>query len=147
MSPQGNSTLGTVFGYNDLITSFTELSIFEGVTSLATDAFRDCSYLVAITLREGLLTMARSFYSCSHLPIITIPSTMTALGNDPFYNCIRLATIIALPTSPPTVSGTWLRYNSIAKIYVPDNSVSAYKAASGWSTYASRIHGMSEYEG
>ena len=72
---------------------------------------------------------------------------MTALGREPFYNCAELATIIALPTSPPTVSGTWLRYNTIAKIYVPDNSVSAYKAASGWSTYASRIHGMSEYEG
>lgn len=35
--------------------------------------------------------------------------------------------------------------NSDAKIYVPDESVNAYKTASNWSTYASYIYPLSEY--
>ena len=53
----------------------------------------------------------------------------------------------ALPTTPPTISGSWFRYNTGGKVYVPDNSVETYKAASGWSTYASKIYPMSEYTG
>ena len=30
-------------------------------------------------------------------------------------------------------------------IYVPDNMVNSFKTASGWSSYANRIHGISEY--
>lgn len=35
--------------------------------------------------------------------------------------------------------------NSEAKIYVPDESVNAYKTATNWSTYASYIYPLSEY--
>lgn len=127
--------------------SLVEIEVPSTVTSIGTDGFRECSKLTNVILNEGLLTMYRSFYQCAKLTSITLPSTVTALGPEVFYNSPALASVIALPETPPTVSGQWLRYNSIAKIYVPDNSVSAYKAASGWSTYASRIHGMSELPG
>ena len=52
-----------------------------------------------------------------------------------------------LPMVPPTIGGQWIRYNTIGKVYVPDDSLEAYKAASGWSYYEERIHPMSEYTG
>ena len=157
-----------MFQYNQVISKFSELvnfvqlasigqncflscSLVEfelplSVRSLGTDAFRNCSQLKTAILNEGLLTMSRSFYLCGRLLNITIPSTVTGLGNEAFYNCPALIYIKALPTTPPSVSGSWLRYNSTVKIYVPDNSLTAYKEASGWSTYASRILPLSEFE-
>ena len=41
--------------------------------------------------------------------------------------------------------GTGSNYATIGKIYVPDNSVDAYKAATNWSQYADRIKPLSEY--
>lgn len=163
----GVSSLGTKFNNNGLISTFEELSEFTAVTSieanafkgsslveievpgritaLGSDAFRECSNLKKVILNEGILTMSRSFYLCASLLNITIPSTMTSLGSEPFYRCPALRYIKVLPTTPPTISGSWLRYSDIAKVYVPDSSLAAYKAASGWSTYASRIKPMSEF--
>ena len=125
--------------------TLTGIKFPQTITSVGTDAFRGCGRLTKIYLNEGLLDLSRPFYECGNLPNITIPSTVTALGNDTFYRCTALASIIMLPTTPPTISGSWFRYNTGGKVYVPDNSVETYKAASGWSTYASKIYPMSEY--
>ena len=47
---------------------------------------------------------------------------------------------------PPTYSRAFENADtSNLKIYVPDDSVEAYKQASGWATYADKIHPVSEY--
>ena len=62
-------------------------------------------------------------------------------GYSAFY---YTKTYIMHPTTPPSV----VRFDTApTAIYVPDESVDAYKAASVWSNYASVIHPMSEYTG
>ena len=48
-------------------------------------------------------------------------------------------------TTPPTLANinAFNGINSICKIYVLDEAVSAYKAATNWSTYANYIYPMS----
>jgi hypothetical protein len=66
-----------------------------------------------------------TFYRCSSLTSVTfIGDVVPPYGIDMFY-------------STPIASGN-------GYIYVPDNMVDAYKNASGWSTHASIIKGISE---
>ena len=71
----------------------------------------------------------------------TVPDTVTSIGEYSFY-CTTLTKLTILATTPPTLRtppGT----NTLL-IYVPAESVDAYKNASGWSTMASRIFAIPE---
>ena len=49
-----------------------------------------------------------------------------------------------MTATPPTLGANAFN-NTTCKIYVPDASVSAYKAATNWSTYASRIFSLTQF--
>lgn len=57
-----------------------------------------------------------------------------------------METVVCKSITPPSL-GTEVfgRCSSNLKIYVPDDSVEAYKGATNWSNYADRIHPLSEY--
>lgn len=75
----------------------------------------------------------------------TIPSGVTSIGSNAFYYCKNLKYIELKPTTPPTLSSsTAFDRTNNCPIYVPDESVDTYKAASQWSSLASRIYGISE---
>lgn len=65
--------------------------------------------------------------------------------NSMFFGCTSLREMTWMATTPPTISaGIWFNCPSDMIIYVPDESVDAYKAASVWSTRATYIKPMSE---
>ena len=68
--------------------------------------------------------------------------------------CTQLETVICRATTVPTMGSTYGTYgifggSKIASgtgyIYVPDDLVEDYKAATNWSTYAAQIKPLSEY--
>ena len=86
------------------------------------------------------------FAYCVNLIYAELPETLGHLCHGMFYGCTSLEAIVLRNTTPPTLgSGVFTSTNN-CPIYVPDESVEAYKAASGWSAYASRIYPMSVYE-
>lgn len=88
------------------------------------------------------------FQNCANMTIFYIPASVTSIGAYALYNCPNLRTLVSRAVEPPTLASTSISGTpSDMIIYVPDASVDAYKAASGWSTYASRIKGISEYNG
>lgn len=115
------------------------------------------------------------FYGCSSLEYIDVPESFNYLFEKGFgsfiRDCVNLKTAIFRPTTyttfsgnccsntplleslvifnptPPTVGWAGLPSNGICIIYVPDESVDAYKAASNWKTFGDRIKGISEYQG
>ncbi len=68
----------------------------------------------------------------------TLDNRTTEINQYAFYYCSRLATIRINATTPPRLGANAIPDN-VANIYVPEGSVDAYKAASGWSSYASKI--------
>lgn len=86
-----------------------------------------------------------AFYNCPTITSVTIPAGVTSIGMMAFYWCNNLASIYSKPTTPPTLGSCSLGddyspYTSpLQGIYVPDDSVDAYKTQ--WSDYAEIIYG------
>lgn len=76
---------------------------------------------------------------------LTIPSTMTMIGNSCFNGCRSLYEWHFKATTPPTLNSTNAFSNMTdfggKKIYVPLASLSAYQTAQTWSTYAAYMVG------
>ena len=146
--PDGVTSIGsyTFYGCSSLVS----INIPDGVTKINSRAFDGCSSLVSINIPDGVTSIGSSaFYDCSSLTSITIPDSVTKIGYYAFSMCSSLANVYCKPTTPPTVDfsdilGHWSAFGSNAsgrKIYVPAESVDAYKEAEGWSEYAKRIEG------
>ena len=81
-----------------------------------------------------------SFYFCSTLTNIVIPNSVTSIGNDAFWGCRNLASVTIQATIPPTLGNTTVfEQTNNCPIYVPAESVDAYKTATNWSSLADRI--------
>ena len=111
------------FNGNTIITAFDELEQFTGITALPAGCFQDCR-----SLRR-----------------ITIPTNVTSMSWNTFRNSPQMEYIKILPTSLVSLNGGNGLYNTNnCPVFVPDDLVDMYKAASYWSQYASRIKGFSE---
>ena len=83
-----------------------------------------------------------AFSGRTELSSVVIGNGVTSIGYSAFQGCNGLTSITSLATTPPTL-GSNVFNGSTCPIYVPSESVNAYKTASGWSTYASRIQPIS----
>ena len=72
-----------------------------------------------------------------------IPSGVTDMSYT-FSNCTSLKEVTFLHTTPPSYNDTLSGCSKLETIYVPDSAVSAYKTATGWSQFASKIKPLSE---
>lgn len=83
--------------------------------------------------------------ACSELKNVVIPDSVTVIGKRAFIDCPQLTSITIYATTPPTLDVESLDANIEGRIiYVPVESVAAYKAATNWSTYADSIQAITE---
>lgn len=85
-----------------------------------------------------------AFDNFQYLETVTIPDSVDTIGDYAFRDCSNLTSLTVKATYPPTLgSDVFTNTNSNLVIYVPAESVNDYKAASGWSDYASKIQAIS----
>ena len=123
----------------------TSIDIPNNVTSIGGSAFRFCRSLTSCTIGSGVTSIGSSAFNyCTSLPSITIPSGVTVIYSYAFSNCSSLTSITCNAVNPPTLGSMTGVFDDTNEcpIYVPAGSVSAYKAAYGWSTYANRIQAI-----
>ena len=122
-------------------TSLTSITLPEGITSIEGNAFYGCTSLTSINLPEELTSIGNNaFIGCESLTSITLPDSLTSIGESAFYFCTSLSLVTSLPTVPPSLgSGVFNGTHANLAIKVPSQSVNAYKAATNWNTYASKI--------
>lgn len=128
-----------LFYYNSTITSIT---LPNSLIIIPLNAFGGCSSLTSINIPNSVTTIGQSaFLKCS-ITSVTIPNTVTTIGQSAFQNCSSLTSITILATTPPTLGLNVFNNTNDCPIYVPAESVEAYKAATNWVTYASRIQAI-----
>lgn len=107
------------------------------------------SGLTEYTIQDGTTSIKDNTFSvCRKLESITIPDSITSIGWEAFVWDTKLIEVYCKPTTPPQAipfdRNYWWAFNGNAperKIYVPRESVEAYKSADGWSDYADAIVG------
>lgn len=135
------------------------ITLPASVTEIEDRAFENCRSLATVEFAEGgqLQTIGSwAFYNCHALQNLEIPEGVTEIGDGAFYGCVYLENV-SLPASaqsigdntfalcskvarmdvdailPPEVeSKTFYEVSTTAPVYVPDESVSAYKAHPVW---------------
>lgn len=158
-------------------TNLTSIQGLENVEKLRSGVFQNCSSLAievnhpnlvswgdAVYQKSGVTKVLNlgnlavlgknqwgpgAFRECPNLEEVHLPASMTSLGIDGCYICRKLKLVICEAVTPPTMANKDVFGSSNANlvIYVPDESVEAYKAAANWNTYAEKIKGISEYQG
>ena len=123
---------------------FTKVTIGDSVRVIGDYAFYKCTSLTSVTIGSSVHTIGLfAFEECTSLTSVTIGNSVTTIEGCTFDNCKSLRLVYCKPTTPPKVPYGWVFPSNASglKIYVPRNSVEAYKSASYWSDYASYIVG------
>lgn len=130
----------------DYVEQVLHLYLDSAITTVGSYAFYDCSYMQSAELSNHLTTISwNAFYGCTSLKSITIPASVTTIDNNAFGNCSGLEEMICMATTPPDLGNTvFLGMSSNAPLYVPSESVDAYKRNGEWEQYPGQILSIEE---
>lgn len=92
-------------------------------------------------INNGLTSIgAYSFYDYDLLTSITIPNSVTSIGNSAFDGCSELKIVYCQSSIPPTLGGNVFQYNASERvIYVPNGTIESYHSATNWKDYKAYI--------
>jgi len=124
------------------------LVIPDSVTSIYQGAFANWESnnqpLVIPNSVTSIGDYAFSGWSSNNQPLV-IPNSVTSIGDQAFWGWELVPYVEIQATTPPTLGSKWAFYNQgDAPIYVPDESVAAYKAATNWVDLADRIFSIND---
>ncbi len=125
-------------------TGLTSITIPDSVTSIGSAAFWACSGLETVDFGNGVeIIDAVAFGDCSSLKEIVLPESLKSMGLA-FSGCNSLESVTIYALNPPTGFGPFNNTNNTFVIYVPAESVEAYKSAQNWQTYKDRIQAIQD---
>ena len=112
----------------------------NSLTNLNDYAFNGCTGLTSVTIPNSLSIIGPSvFLGCSGLTTVTIGSSVHTIREFAFSSCTNLKTIYCLNSNPPVLGDRCFILVTPTSVYVPAASITAYKAAPGWSDYFSSV--------
>lgn len=142
------TSVGTYCAYN--YTALTSINL-PAATSIGQYAFYGCTGLTNVNLPAATAIGQYTFSGCSNLECIDLSgSAKPTINTYAFQNCSKLNAVIIRSDTVATLSGTNALTDTLIPlglggIYVPDDLVDAYKAATNWATYAANIYPISAY--
>jgi len=97
------TSMGANFSGNSVLSI---VSLGSGLTSLPSQAFKNCTNLSSITLPDAITSIGSSaFYGCTSLTSINIPAGVTTIESTTFYNCSGL-TSVTIPTGVTSIGSS-----------------------------------------
>lgn len=128
---EGNKTIGC-------LGNKTEVEIPDNITTIGEWSFISCSNLKEVIIPNSVTIIEDYAFHGGHgVRDITIPSSVTYIGSQCFADTYMNGITINAQTPPTLGDDNVFTNTNNCPIYVPANSVNAYKEA--WSDYADRI--------
>lgn len=116
--------------------------VLEYLTTAENEVFRQSG--ITLLIAPILNSIPQSFLNrCTNLTGVYV-GNISSVGRYACEGAAAMKSFVLNNVNVATLQYTDSFTNTSCSIYVPDVSVDAYKAASGWSTYASRIKGISQ---
>ena len=120
------------------ITTITAAHIGQGVTTLGSGAFYNCTSLASVTLPDSLTIISDGGYgngafdSCAALTSVTIPNSVTSIGDYAFYDCTSL-TSLTIGNSVTSIGNyAFQNCTSLTSITIPDSVTTIGNYAFGY---------------
>ena len=151
-----NSVTGIGNHAFDECSSLTSITIPNSVTSIGSAAFSACSSLTSISIPNSVTSIGNyAFSSCDALTTITwdiknytdskynnniFPTSITSftfgdsVEHIPSYLCYKMEDLTSIKvktTTPPTLGENAFNSEYLKSVYIPDNTLAAYKEAWG----------------
>lgn len=105
-----------------------------------------CGLEFPVLLHDNISVIGDNAFERCSFSTITLPANLEYLGYAAFLYCSNLTDIYCKATTPPSMGGWLFGYETQNRnIYVPLESLEAYKTADGWREFASCIIGY-DYE-
>ncbi|MDR1348496.1 MAG: leucine-rich repeat protein, partial [Prevotellaceae bacterium] len=132
--------------WRSLQSSITTVVIDEGVTHIGNRAFFGQSYnnMISVTIPGSVTTIGEfAFTYCISLISVTIPAGVTAIGESAFGNCIGLTDVTVAWADPAMVRVDVNAFASLfistATLHVPAGTKSKYETAAVWEGFGTIV--------
>lgn len=131
--PDGVTSIGSGAFYN--CSGLASIVIPNSVASIGESAFKGCKKLTSLTLPEDLSVIKRqAIYGCSSLESITIPASVEYIFQEAFAGCQNMKQVYVLSENPPFLSdNSFSNYDII--LCVPEVSKDKYLSTEPWNKF------------
>ena len=119
-------------------TSLESVTITDKETEISENEFYGCTNLKNVTLGDGIETIGSyAFSGCAALTDFTFGSSLKSIGEEAFSDCTAMTRLVSRTAIPPVCGPQALDDINkwTCKLYVPDASIDAYKAADQWKEF------------
>ena len=123
-------------------TALTEITFPETLLTIGDYAFYNCGSIESVIIPDNVTSVGgNAFGYCKQIKTVTIGENVTSIGGSAFYEIRGLMDVYCKPVTPPSGCGIDANATSV-RIYVPTESIEAYKSAPGWKNFKSKIVGF-----
>lgn len=119
-------------------TSLETVTITDKETEISENEFYGCTNLKNVTLGDGIEAIGSyAFSGCAALEDFTFGSSLDSIGKEAFSDCTAMTRLVSRTAEPPVCGPQALDDINkwTCKLYVPDASIDAYKAADQWKEF------------
>ena len=126
--------------------SLKSVNIPAKVKKIEAQAFASCG-LTDLVIQEGVQTIDNYAFNSNSLQNLTLPSTITSIGNNAFLYNSNLQSITCNAATPPTLGDNAFSSGITPSIKVPLASIAAYRKAYGWKNFSNYYGGEEIIDG
>ena len=123
--------------------NLSQINLTNSITSINKYTFRNCSNLTDFEIPPTIIQIGdNAFEGCVKITKLQLPSSVNQLGANAFKSCSNLTYIASYAITPPVCNPNtnYEPFDSIiyanTTLYVPNESIEAYKLSAGWNKFA-----------